>query len=184
MEPKFQDLKIQSYQRKYIESYFKILPINDCVSLFKFRTANHKFPIETGRWDGTPLYNRKCNLCLKDKVGSEQHYLLECDFFLSQRLNCLQNLDSANSHFDREHFFSTLMNSTSENTLKSLCKLIKIILAAFRQLIKFLETLFYLKLSHIYNDLPLIQSPTYYLALRIIIKTAFHSLQCYLQQRT
>ena len=53
------------------EKYFKSLPQSDTLELFKFRTANHKLPIETGRWDGTTLENRKCNLCEHEVIGSE-----------------------------------------------------------------------------------------------------------------
>ena len=34
--------------------------------LARFRTANHKLPIETGRWEGIERINRKCLLCKKE----------------------------------------------------------------------------------------------------------------------
>ena len=58
------------------ESYFKTLKKCEYIPLFKFRTTNHRLPIETGRYDGTILENRKCTLCNQDAIGSEQHY--EC----------------------------------------------------------------------------------------------------------
>ena len=45
--------------------------------LIKFRTRNHRFPIETGRWRRIPWENRKFHLCLSD-IGDEFHYLLVC----------------------------------------------------------------------------------------------------------
>ena len=53
--------------------------------MVRFRTGNHKMPIETGRWLNIELSNRKCELCDKDTIGDEFHYLLECTFFQRDR---------------------------------------------------------------------------------------------------
>jgi hypothetical protein len=37
------------------ENYFNILEDKDIYTLCKFRTTNHKLPIETGRWNGIDL---------------------------------------------------------------------------------------------------------------------------------
>ena len=42
-------------------AYWKILPANMCRNLFAFRSRNHRFPVEVGRWTGQPLSERKCN---------------------------------------------------------------------------------------------------------------------------
>ena len=47
-------------------------------SMIRFRTANHKLPIETGRWNNTDLSGRKCKLCTENDLGDEYHYLLRC----------------------------------------------------------------------------------------------------------
>jgi hypothetical protein len=52
--------------------------------IIKFRTRNHKFPIETGQWNRTPLNERKCTLC-NLTIGDEYHYLLECPDFIDKR---------------------------------------------------------------------------------------------------
>ena len=46
-------------------------------SLLKFRLSNRLLPVETGRWENTPLEDRKCTLCLiaKNDIGDEFHYL-------------------------------------------------------------------------------------------------------------
>ena len=41
------------------------------------RISAHSFPIETGRYVGTPRVDRICPLC-KSGLGNELHYLLEC----------------------------------------------------------------------------------------------------------
>lgn len=60
---------------------FQVLPQKLSTLFFEFRTANHRLPIETGGYDGTVICERTCRLCIGNKVGSEKHYLLECEFF-------------------------------------------------------------------------------------------------------
>lgn len=68
-----------------LEPYFlKLLP-KSYLSLVKFRTANHRFPSETLRWQGIDVNERKCNLCETNDVGDEMHYLLICPCFNTER---------------------------------------------------------------------------------------------------
>ena len=39
--------------------------------IIKYRTGDHRLPVETGRWDDTPLNERKCKICTTDDVGDE-----------------------------------------------------------------------------------------------------------------
>ena len=88
----------QIYKSDYgIEQYFKSLKQSDALAMFKYRTANHKLPIETGRWDGTALTDRKCNLCDRNDIGSEKHYLLTCPYFSDDRAKYLSDTDSESS---------------------------------------------------------------------------------------
>ena len=52
------------------------------VTLCKFRTTNHKLPIEHGRWNtiisNIQRKNRKCNLCNLEEIGDEFHYISNC----------------------------------------------------------------------------------------------------------
>lgn len=68
-----------------INKYFHLLPNYYCRIITAFRTRNHKFPNEIGRWAGIALNNRKCTLCRENEIGDEFHYLLCCKFFLEQR---------------------------------------------------------------------------------------------------
>ena len=54
-------------------------------TMFRFRTANHKLPVETGRWNNIELSERKCQLCESNYLGDEFHYLLECSFFFEMK---------------------------------------------------------------------------------------------------
>jgi hypothetical protein len=109
------------------EPYFKVLTPHEYINMFKFRTANHRFPVETGRYDGTPFQDRLCNLCNNNSVGCERHYLLECSFFNRERQNCISTLNIR--RYDLS--LKTLLSTTSLNDLKNLCKFINIILKHF-----------------------------------------------------
>jgi len=109
------------------EQYLKTLKKCEYIPLFKFRTTNHRLPIETGRYDGTTLENRTCTLCNQDSIGSEQHYLLGCPFFNTHRQRFLSTATIPNTEF---HFKSTMTtNSTYE--LENLSKFVKLILNTF-----------------------------------------------------
>ena len=62
------------------EDYFNILDEKDFFLVCKFRTVNHRLPIECGRWQNLERENRKCNSCNSD-IGDEFHYILKCQFF-------------------------------------------------------------------------------------------------------
>ena len=58
--------------------------------LVKFRTRNHRLPIETGNWNRTPLNERVCRHC-RNKLGDEFHYLFECNLFEEDRKKYLKS---------------------------------------------------------------------------------------------
>lgn len=62
------------------EQYFD-MPENLRNILVKFRTCNHRLPIEKGRWENVERNNRICNLCNNSSIGDEFHFLLECSYF-------------------------------------------------------------------------------------------------------
>ena len=61
-----------------LEKYIINLNSSLFYSMIRYRTANHKLPIETGRWNNTDLSERNCKLCTKNDLGDEYHYLLRC----------------------------------------------------------------------------------------------------------
>ena len=87
-------------------------------AFFQFRTANHKLPIEIGRWDGTIFENRKCNLCQSEVIGYEKHYLFSCDYSKEPRRRSLLhfNID------DTEYNYMQLMQSSSEHVMFNLAR--------------------------------------------------------------
>ena len=62
------------------ENYLINLSTKHYGSLLKFRLSNHRLPVETGHWENTPLDEWKCNLCPKNDIGDEFHYLFTCDY--------------------------------------------------------------------------------------------------------
>ena len=91
----------------------------------KFRTSNHRFPVETYRWVGIPLSERKCALCDKDDIADELHYLLICPHFSAQRSRYIDTY-----YYRRPNIlkFKELLSSTSCTQLKRLCKFVQIVI--------------------------------------------------------
>ena len=72
-------------ENKEFESYLKLISKQLYSPLIKFRSSNHKLPVEVGRWKNTLYAERKCSLCNKNNIGDEFHYLLICPFFQADR---------------------------------------------------------------------------------------------------
>ena len=70
-----------------LESYLIKLPRFHNSWICKFRTANIKIPVETGRWKNIPKENRICTFC-NDGIGDEFHYLFVCKNY---DINALRN---------------------------------------------------------------------------------------------
>ena len=110
------------------EKYFKSLPQSDAFEFFKLRTANHNLPKETGRWDQTTLENKKCNLYEHEVIGSERHYLLECDYLTQPRNKYLSNIGYNNN----EYSCINLMKSRSQTLLSKIARFAKVIMQKFK----------------------------------------------------
>ena len=112
-----------------LEKYFTSLPRKLYLLLFKLRTANHKLPVEIGRWEGTDRNDRICSLCDTRDIGDEFHYIFQCAYFESERTNLIK------PYFLRRpsmYKFGQLVRTSSEAILKKLCKFIQIIFDKFR----------------------------------------------------
>ena len=87
----------------------------------KFRTSNHKLPIETGRYSNTPRAERYCTMCNLDKMGDEFHFLLECPALADIRLRLLPNYCHRPNFFK----FNNLMSTHSISLSKQLARYIQ-----------------------------------------------------------
>jgi hypothetical protein len=47
------------------EAYLDILTYKNRITFCKFRTGNHRLPIETGKWNDVDHGNRLCNIYAK-----------------------------------------------------------------------------------------------------------------------
>ena len=110
------------------EHYLSVLESKKTKTLIKFRTANHKFPVETGRYRQIPLIERKCPFCV-NMVGDEYHYLLECSKFENIR----------NKYIDKKyhvrpsmHKYVSLIQSKNREELQNLCVFINIAMNKFK----------------------------------------------------
>ena len=112
-----------------LEHYFTILPKHLYINMVRFRTGNHKLPVETGRWNNIEYRERKCLLCEKQSVGDELHYILECPYFKHERklLIPLQFYSRPNTFK-----FHNLLNTRDEIILTNLGKFMAIIMKHFK----------------------------------------------------
>ena len=108
------------------EEYLDILNNKERIVLCKFRTANHRLIIETGRWHNIDRENRICTLCDEGLVGDEFHYLLECSYFNDERKNLLGEDYCIRPNIIK---YKNLMNTKNVPVLRNLCHFIKIIFA-------------------------------------------------------
>lgn len=92
-----------------------------CKVLLRFRTRNHKLPVETGRWNSIPLQERKCTFCTED-LGDEYHYIMTCRQFKAQRFKYINKYFYQNPNILK---FKQLMNSENITELNNLCYFIQ-----------------------------------------------------------
>ena len=67
------------------EKYIEILSPGLMHSFLKFRTLNHKLPVQKGRIQNIPRPERLCTKCNDEDIGDEFHYIMKCPFFYAKR---------------------------------------------------------------------------------------------------
>ncbi len=127
-----QSIKALTYfsykQNLELESYFLTLPRKLYLYLFKLRTANHKLPVETGRWDGTARNERVCTLCNTLDIGDEFHYICKCPFFDTERVNFIKPYFRNRPSMFK---FGQLVATRNVPTQRKLCQFAEIIFHKF-----------------------------------------------------
>ena len=108
-----------------LEPYFLKLQPNHYIPLVKFRTGNHRFPVEIYRWEGIPLSERKCTLCNSNDIGDEYQYLLKCNFFADSRRQYIHKYYYTRSNMLK---YKELLSLTSPAKLIKLSSFIRILL--------------------------------------------------------
>ena len=56
--------------------YLTLLSSYSAQIFMKFRTLNHRLPVQTGRFCGTPRHERLCTKCNVSDIGDEFHYVV------------------------------------------------------------------------------------------------------------
>lgn len=105
-----------------LENYLNILPNTQRLILTKFRTGNHRLPIETGRWTNVSRNERLCTKCCDGKIGDEFHLLFECCKFRHLRIKYIDVSYWKNAN---TYKFSALFKSKNRKKLLNLIKFLK-----------------------------------------------------------
>jgi hypothetical protein len=115
-----------SFKRNHeFEPYLIKIHPDESQSIFRFRTANHLLPVETGRYEGIPFHDRLCNLCNTHEIATEKHYLMTCPYFDNERHRYLGN------QIERHATFNEIMTPSSIVEMKELSKFSRIIMKKF-----------------------------------------------------
>ena len=119
----------QIYKGKFRQNlYFSYLNNKQIKVLTAFRTRNHKFPIEVGRWKSIPISERSCHLC-NAELGDEFHYLFQCQAFENERKLCIKPYFVRRPNILK---FNQLMNTTNKSEIRKLCKFIEHLLKSVK----------------------------------------------------
>ncbi len=106
------------------ESYIHLLDERDVINMLKFRTSNHKLPVETGRYQRIEYKDRICKECHTD-IGDEFHYLFKCPRFSSERKQYLLKKQIMHSNMI---VFKKIFSQKDTTVLRNLSKFTFIIM--------------------------------------------------------
>ena len=129
--PKCLNYRIFKYNFGF-EKYLGVLPDDLALAFFHFRSLNHKFPIEWGRYEVIARGDRICELCSLHTLDAEYHYVLECSYF-----DDLRSLYLPRDLFSRPNTvkFENPMCS-SDTRLFKVSKYCKVVLKTFQEIFR------------------------------------------------
>ncbi len=102
------------------EKYLVELPYKFRKCMLQLRTANHKLPVERGRYTNVPLQDRHCELCDVNAICDEFHFVLECPRLAPIRKKLLPPVFHCRPN---TYKFEQLLNSSSMPLLLKLGQL-------------------------------------------------------------
>ena len=105
-----------------------MLPETLVYPLIKFRTLNHKLPIQRGRFLNIPHEERVCSKCDSHDLGDEFHCVLVCPNFDEARKKYLPKCYWKNPNVMK---MNSLFTSRNKRVLILLVYFLKIIMNAF-----------------------------------------------------
>ena len=112
-----------------MERYLTLLPPRFLYSFVRFRTLNHRLPIQTGRYLNVPRNERLCTMCNSGDLGDEFHYLLVCPHFTEVRKRFISNYYIKHPNAIKFH---SLMSTCKKTQLLKLIKFIDVLLKNFK----------------------------------------------------
>ena len=119
------------YAKPMLQKYLKILPQSSWIPIIKFKTANHRLPIEIYSWQITykDRNKRLCTMCNSGDIGDEYHYLIVCPMFQEARVKFLKKYFYVKPSVFK---FLQLINSEQRKELVNLSKFLKILFSVFK----------------------------------------------------
>ena len=116
---------------KHLQNYLLKLPSQYRYAICKFKCANHKMPIVSGRYSNIAVDARKCTLCnLKPReIGDEFHYLFKCPFFKEERVRYIKRYFYNHPNMYK---MTQLFNDVNHRDLLNIGKFIYTIICHFR----------------------------------------------------
>ena len=113
------------------QCYFNILPKSLWLPLCKFRTTNHRLPVEFNSWEKffKPRSDRICTICDLDDIGDEYHYVMICPAFKELREMYIPNFYKNRPSVLK---FIQIMSSDKKKILFNLARFIREILNVFQ----------------------------------------------------
>jgi hypothetical protein len=116
----------KEYKKELVyENYLNKLDVSLKYFLIRFRTSNHKLPIEYGRYFNVPKNDRKCLLCNLQDIGDEYHYFCICPFFNDVRQKFIPNkLIKKPSVYE----FCQIMKAKTKSKITKLARFARIIM--------------------------------------------------------
>ena len=95
-------------------------------SLSRFRMSNHNLMIEKGRHLNIDRNNRYCKFC-KNKIEDEQHFLINCPLYITERKNleiiCNKTCNKFETLTDEQKFIFIMSNENAD-IIKALGKFV------------------------------------------------------------
>ena len=118
----------RTFKRNFVfENYLTTLSPYNRKLFCKFRTINHKLPIEVGRYSGRPRFTRNCDKCDMEELGDEFHFILQCPTLSDLRRTYLPIYCQNRPNI---HKFESIMSS---NAIPINIKLARYIRLAFKR---------------------------------------------------
>ena len=108
------------------EKYLNELDVSLRFFMVRYRTCNHRLPIEEGRFNNVLHVDRKCTLCDLNDIGDEYHYFCKCPKFKDIRCKflkkCMIKRPSVQQYCD-------LMGTQQKSRLIKIAKFAKVVMS-------------------------------------------------------